>query len=168
MQNDETEPTFPEMENGKRKTEHATRKTKPYPPKRQNYTTKTTTKSFRRHYRSWVIPRIRVGVQIQMALHLLFGSLELICGYTAGAVMGVLCLRLAIMVSLTAFSWMTLDKKFHRVMDALTLGFYTVSRLVSWLLCGALVGGCLLMAFAAVFGVCCTVGSGVFHEDICV
>ncbi|CAB1117779.1 unnamed protein product [Ectocarpus sp. CCAP 1310/34] len=71
-------------------------------------------KSFRKHYRSWVIPRIRVGVQIQMALHLLFGSLELTCGYTAGAVMGVLCLRLAIMVSLTGFSWMTLDKKFHR------------------------------------------------------
>ena len=62
-----------------------------------------------------------------MALHLFFGFLELTCGYTAGAVMGVLCLRLAIMISLTAFSWMTLDKKFHRVMDALTLGFYTVS-----------------------------------------
>ena len=92
-------------------------------------TTMTTEKSFRRHYRSWVIPRIRVGVQIQMALHLLFGSLELICGYTAGAVMGVLCLRLAIMVSLTTFSWITLDKKFHKIMDALTLGFYTVSRM---------------------------------------
>lgn len=74
-----------------------------------------------------------------MALHLLFGSLELVCGYTAGAVMGVLCLRLAIMVSLTAFSWMTLDKKFHRVMDALTLGFYSVGQLA---LCrGSLVAG---------------------------
>lgn len=87
-----------------------------------------THQSFRKHYRSWVIPRIRVGVQIQMALHLLFGSLELVCGYTAGVVMWVLALRLAIMVSLTAFSWMTLDKKFHRVMDALALGFYTVRR----------------------------------------
>ena len=91
-------------------------------------TTHDDEKSFRKHYRSWVIPRIRVGVQIQMALHLLFGSLELLCGYTAGAVMGVLGLRLAIMVSLTAFSWMTLDKKFHKIMDALTLGFYTVSQ----------------------------------------
>ncbi|CAN0073866.1 unnamed protein product [Ectocarpus sp. 6 AP-2014] len=87
-------------------------------------------KSFRKHYRSWVIPRIRVGVQIQMALHLLFGSLELTCGYTAGAVMGVLCLRLAIMVSLTGFSWMTLDKKFHRVMDPLTLGFYMLNSVL--------------------------------------
>ncbi|CAM9853382.1 unnamed protein product, partial [Scytosiphon promiscuus] len=86
--------------------------------------------SFRKHYRSWVIPRIRVGVQIQMALHLLFGSLELVCGYTAGAVMWVLALRLAIMVSLTAFSWMTLDKKFHRVMDALALGFYMLNSLL--------------------------------------
>lgn len=66
-----------------------------------------------------------------MALHLLFGSLELVCGYTAGAVMWVLALRLAIMVSLTAFSWMTLDKKFHRVMDALALGFYMVSHVGS-------------------------------------
>lgn len=75
-----------------------------------------------------MLPRIRVGVQIQMALHLLFGSLELICGYTEGAVMGVLCLRLAIMVSLTVFSLMTLDANFHKIMDALTLGVYTASK----------------------------------------
>ncbi|CAN0209713.1 unnamed protein product, partial [Laminaria digitata] len=81
---------------------------------------------FRRHYRSWVIPRIRVGVQIQMVLNLVFGFMEILCGYTAGAVMAVLFLRLAITLSLTIFSWLTLDRKFHRVMDPLALGFYTV------------------------------------------
>lgn len=58
---------------------------------------------------------------------MLFGTLELLLGYSAGVVMAVLCLRLAIIVSLTVFSWMTLDKKFHKVMDPLTLGVYTVS-----------------------------------------
>lgn len=83
--------------------------------------------AFRRHYRSWVIPRIRVGVQIQMALNLVFGALELIFGYSAGAVMAVLCLRLMILVNLTVFSSLTLAKKFHRIMDPSTLGCYIVS-----------------------------------------
>lgn len=116
-------------------------------------TTHDDEKSFRKHYRSWVIPRIRVGVQIQMALHLLFGSLELLCGYTAGAVMGVLGLRLAIMVSLTAFSWMTLDKKFHKIMDALTLGFYTVSQSGSYPRCNG-----LRVVFGVVLVCRCTCG----------
>lgn len=72
-----------------------------------------------------------------MALHLLFGSLELMCGYTEGAVMAVLYLRLAVMISLTAFSWMTLDKKFHRIMDPLALGFYTVRDIGSFVLSGS-------------------------------
>ena len=77
-----------------------------------------------------MIPRIRIGVQIQMALILLFGSLELIFGYTAGAVMPILFLRLAIMLSLTTFSWMTLGKKFHKIMDPVALAFYTVRAIV--------------------------------------
>ncbi len=90
-----------------------------------------------------------------MALHLFFGFLELTCGYTAGAVMGVLCLRLAIMISLTTFSWMTLDKKFHRVMDALTLGFYTVSKPAGCLAVCLLAGRAaskLRLCFSAVVG----------------
>lgn len=64
-----------------------------------------------------------------MALNLGFGLIEVLFGYTAGAVMAILCLRLAITLSLTMFSWLTLDKKFHRNMDPLALGFYTVRNL---------------------------------------
>lgn len=74
-----------------------------------------------------MIPRIRVGIQIQMALHLLFGALELSVGYADGAVMPTMFLRLAILVAFAVFSWDTLDNKFHRRMDPVSFGVYMVS-----------------------------------------
>ena len=63
---------------------------------------------------------------MQMTLHALFGSLELMNGYTAGVVVTVLFLRLAIMASLAIFAWMTFDKRFRSIMDPLVLGNYMV------------------------------------------
>lgn len=68
-----------------------------------------------------------MGVQIQIALNLLFGALELIYGYSAGTVIAVLCLRLTILVNLTVLSSITLSTTFHKIMDPSTVGCYTVS-----------------------------------------
>lgn len=64
---------------------------------------------------------------MQIALHLIFGALEAASGYTEGAITAVLLLRLATVVSLVIFSLMTLDKRFHGIIDPLALGSYMVS-----------------------------------------
>lgn len=69
-----------------------------------------------------------MGVKIQMVLNLFFGIIELGFRYSAGAVVAVLCLRLAIMMTLSTFFWGTFDKKFHKVMDPVTLALYMVSK----------------------------------------
>lgn len=101
--------------------------------------------SFRGHYQSWVIPRVQLGVQIQLALNFLFGLLELGCGYSAGGVVAVLCLRLAIIVSLTAFLFISLDDRIHKIMDPLALGLYTVSNAIDRLVLFSVISGSLVV-----------------------
>lgn len=67
-----------------------------------------------------------MGIQIQLALNVVFGTLELAFDFSAGAVAALLCLRLAIVASLAVFYWVTVDTRFHQVMDELALGIYTV------------------------------------------
>lgn len=87
-----------------------------------------------------------------MALNFLFGLLELGCGYSAGGVVAVLCLRLAIIVSLTAFLFISLDDRIHRIMDPLALGLYTVSSATDRLVLFSVISGSLVVR--------CTIHSG--------